>query len=425
MNAKTNRLAANLLQALPLCLLGAVATASAAPTQFYAQPQPSNAEQFLLERINIARANPAAEGQMLAGITDSEILRYYSHYGVDTNKVRSDFAGYAAKPPLAFNAKLMASAREHSLDQAANGFQGHDGTNGLHFDQRITNQGYQWGGLGENVFAYVENAFFGHVGLNVDWGVPQIDHRANIMNLDAGFPLFKEIGISCVPSSIPNFGPLVITQDFGVPADKTASFLVGVVYNDLNGNGSYDEGEGLGGVTVLPDGGDFYTTTTASGGYVIPLPVGAGSLTVTASGGPLGNPRTKTIQYNGDNVKVDFTAADPAGPAAPQVQIATVSADAAAAAGRVGVIVIKRTGNISADLAVSLKVSGSAVSGVDYSTLPDSVTIPAGQKSVSVTINPLSDSFTGVKKVKVQAAPGTGYTVRAAAKGNVRLIGAY
>ena len=51
---------------------------------------------------------------MLAGIQDPEILRYYSHYGVNAAQLRSDFASYAAKPPLAFNAKLMASARAHA-----------------------------------------------------------------------------------------------------------------------------------------------------------------------------------------------------------------------------------------------------------------------------------------------------------------------
>lgn len=424
MIAKPSQASRKFLQALPLCLLGVVSAASAAPTQFWAQPAPSNSEQYLLELINIARANPTAEGQKLAGIQDPEILRYYSHYNVDTNKLRSDFAGYSAKPPLALNAKLMASARAQSLDQAQHGFQGHDGTDGSHFDQRISNQGYAWGGLGENVFAYVENPFFGHVGLMADWGVPSLDHRDNSLNLDPNFPMFKEVGISCVSSSIANFGPLVITEDFGAPADSNAAFLVGVIYNDLNHNGAYDEGEGLAGVTVMPDGGDYYTTTTASGGYQLPLPTGSGLLTITASGAGLGAPRVKTVRYVGaTNVKVDFTPADVAGPVVPQVELSTVSADAAASANQVGVIVIKRRGNKSADLNVALKVGGTAISGVDYSALPDSVVIPAGKSSVSVTVSPLTDAFSGIKKVKVQAAPGSNYTVVSSGKGKVRILG--
>ena len=294
---------------------------------------------------------------------------------------------------------------------------------GSHFDQRIVAQGYSWRALGENVFAYVETPLFGHVGLNADWGVPELDHRANIMNTDPNFPVYKEIGISCVSTNLPNFGPMVITQDFGTPGDANASFLVGVVYNDANGNGAYDEGEGLEGVTVTPSNGDYFTTTSASGGYVIPLPAGGGSLTVVASGGALGAPRTKSIVANdAQNAKIDFTTADEAGPTVPVIQVATVSSDATVSAGRVGVIVIKRAGDSSQDLNIALKVSGTAVSGVDYEALPASVMIPAGQRSVSVTVNPLSDAFAGSKNVKVKAAPGAQYLVNGA-KGKVRILG--
>ena len=84
------------------------------------------------------------------------------------------------------------------------------------------------------------------------------------------------------------------------------------MYQDANGNGSYDEGEGLAGVTVTPDGTNYYAVTTATGGFVIPLPAsGSGTLTITASGGALGAARVKTVSYTaGTNVKVDFTPAD-------------------------------------------------------------------------------------------------------------------
>ena len=92
-----------------LALTAASATASAA--SFYRQSTPSNEEQYILQLINAARANPAAEGQMLAAITDPEISRYYTFYGVARNQLISDFASYAAKPPLAFDTNLNASAR--------------------------------------------------------------------------------------------------------------------------------------------------------------------------------------------------------------------------------------------------------------------------------------------------------------------------
>jgi hypothetical protein len=419
---------------LALSLLAA-ASLQAAPASFYPQAEPSAQEQVLLELINKARSNPAAEGQMLASVQDPEILRYYSHYGVNASKLQSDFASYSAKPPLAFNAKLMASSRAHSIDQATKGFQGHDGTDGSHFDSRIIAQGYAWHALGENVFAYVQTPFFGHVGLNADWGVADLDHRANIMNSDASFPTYKEIGISCVASSVKGFGPLVITQDFGCPADPNAAFVTGVIYADKNGNGAYDEGEGLGGVQVAPDQGEFFTTTSASGGYSLPLPTsGSGTLSITVSGGAIGAAQVQSVAFvSGTNVKADFTANDNAstkaanggGSAAglPEVSVSAAQAEASTDGSQAGVIVIKRKGNSAQALEVALSVSGTAVSGVDFVALPGTVSIPAGAKSVSLSVQGLNASFDGIKKVKVKAAPAQGYVVNATSKANVRILG--
>ena len=64
---------------------------------------------------------------------------------------------------------------------------------------------------------------------------------------------------------------------------------------------------------MTPDGGTYYAVTSASGGFVVPLPTtGAGTMTITASGGGLGGSRVKTVAWTaGTNVKVDFTTADP------------------------------------------------------------------------------------------------------------------
>jgi uncharacterized protein YkwD len=402
-------------------LLSTVVCASlSSAASFYPQSNPSNEEQYILELINAARANPTAEGNMLASVTDSEILRYYNYYGVDTNTLRSDFSSYSAKPPLAFNPDLETSSREQSIDQATNGFQGHDSSDGTTFDVRISNTGYSWYALGENVFAYVENPFFGHVGLNADWGVPDLDHRANIMNLDPSFPTFKEIGISYVSTSVPNFGPYVITEDFGAPLDQSVAYLVGVVYNDANGNGSYDIGEGLGGVTITTSAGDYYTTTTASGGYVLPLPAGSGTLTITAAGGPLGGVRTQTISYvAGVNVKVDFTTAMPSGGSLPVVKITASNNNLTPGGSPASLKISRSKGDVSQDLQVALNVSGSAIPGVDVTALPTTVTIPAGSASIIIpvqatpapTAQAANSTPSGIKKIKIQLQDGAGYLV--------------
>ncbi len=402
--------------------------ANAAPTTAYPQPQPSSQEQYLLELINAARANPAAEGQMLANVTDPEILRYYQYYQVSTSQLVSDFNGYAAKPPLALNSNLNTSSRQQSLYMASAGVQTHTSADGTTFDKRISATGYQWSGLGENIYAYAETPFFGHVGLMADWGVPSLDHRANVMNDDTSFPTFREIGISCVPSSINNFGPLVITEDFGTPSDSGVAYLTGVVYQDSNGNGSYDEGEGFANVTVTPDGGNYYAVTSAAGGFVIPLPTtGSGTLTITASGGSLGSPRTKTVAYTaGTNVKVDFTTADAVG-AVSSLPTVTISAPikVASANGSTAQITIARSGDTGSALKVALSFGGTAVNGVDTNPIPSKVTIPAGSASVDLPVQSLNVQSSIVKKLKVQLVQQAKYAVSpvaAQAKTNVKIL---
>ncbi|NTW31906.1 MAG: T9SS type B sorting domain-containing protein, partial [Bacteroidetes bacterium] len=56
------------------------------------------------------------------------------------------------------------------------------------------------------------------------------------------------------------------------------------------------------------------------------------------------------------------------------------------------IITFQRVGSsIVNDLTVPLNIGGSAINGVDYTLIPDSVTFPAGQSSVTLTIHPISD----------------------------------
>ncbi len=54
-------------------------------------------------------------------------------------------------------------------------------------------------------------------------------------------------------------------------------------------------------------------------------------------------------------------------------------------------VTLTRSGNISAPLTVPVNVSGTAIEGVDYSNIANSVTFPAGQSSVQFTFNTIAD----------------------------------
>ena len=280
-------------------------TAQAAFSPF-SHGEPTAEEQYMLELINRARASPAAEGLRLQATTDPDILGAYAYFHVDLAKVVADFASYPSRPPLAFNVNLIAAARGHSQDMAVHDFQGHTGSGGSSFTDRIATAGYTgWNAAAENVYAYSDSVSYGHAGFNVDWGVPSLGHRMNIMNFSAADPVYTEIGIGIVSetSASTAVGPLVVTEDFGRRSGQL--YVVGVVYQDQNHDALYSIGEGIGGVTVSTSQGN-YAYTSASGGYAIPLTDSSGSVTVRAEGAALGAVQEYSVTLAGTNVKADF-----------------------------------------------------------------------------------------------------------------------
>ena len=281
--------------------------AAALDTSPYSHGDPTDAEQLMLELINRARANPAGEGIRLAA-PPTNIQSAYTYFGVDTSRLIADFASYPARPPLAFNASLIEAARRHSNDMAARGFQGHVGSDGSTLSTRINQSGYSgWTNVAENVFAFAEDVFYGHAGFNVDWGVSSLGHRHNLMNFAASDPIYTEIGIGIIDVAQlgKSVGPLVITEDFGLRSAKR--FVVGVVFDDRDGDGSYSVGEGIAGVLVSTSQGN-YAYTSMSGGYAIPLTSANGDATVTAQGAGIGAPQQVAVELTGANLKVDFIA---------------------------------------------------------------------------------------------------------------------
>ena len=103
---------------------------------------------------------------------------------------------------------------------------------------------------------------------------------------------YTNVGISAIheTSSATKVGEYVTTGNYCQPntsyADHYNIFIVGTVWQDINGNHQYDPGEGIGSVSVTPDQGDYYAVTGDSGGYAIPVDPGQ-SYSVTFSGADL------------------------------------------------------------------------------------------------------------------------------------------
>jgi hypothetical protein len=226
-------------------------------------------------------------------------------FGVDKNKVVADFEVIKPAPPLTFDVHLMASSRFHSEDMAKNGFQEHTGSAGEVPFQRMTKAGYDFSFASENIFAHADSIPYCHAAFLIDWGNAEPGHREAILDMKGRQ---RDIGISVIenPSS-PKVGPLVVTENFGMPLDEaSARYVVGVAYEDANGNGAYDAGEGVGGLAVVPSKGSSYAVTSASGGYAIPLPQKTGALQVQLQKGDGTVIVQRDADLEGDNVKLDF-----------------------------------------------------------------------------------------------------------------------
>lgn len=75
-----------------------------------------------------------------------------------------------------------------------------------------------------------------------------------------------------------------------------------------------------------------------------------------------------------------------------------------------GTITFTRSGSTTSALTVNYSTAGTAQSGVDFTALPGSVTIPAGSRSASIAVTPIDDFIAEYpERVSVTVAEGSGY----------------
>ena len=276
---------------------------------------PDGNEQAMVWLMNRARSNPEQEGIYLANTGDSRVQGAISFFGVDLNVMQAEFAAIASRPPAAFDRRIYLGSETHSLDLIARDAQDHNNQ-----FQRVSDAGFSISGANASVFSFSENPVHAHAGFNIDWGGGTPDgmqvgrgHRVGLMS--SGSMVLSNVGISMVAESNPGtqVGPLV-TSIVYASANTFAPnhynmFFVGTVWTDLNSNGIYDSGEGMSGVTVMPDSGTFYAVTGDAGGYAIPISID-GSYTLTFSGGDLSVSHTRSVTVSGESVLVPWNPED-------------------------------------------------------------------------------------------------------------------
>ena len=314
--------------AVIVLLVVASAPKSGAQTQ-YSIGYPSPEQQYMLELINRARSDGGLEATRLglSGLQE----------GPPSINGQSFTIANTAQP-LSWNSLLANCAQNHAKflndnDQFFTGTSPHT-FGGLTPEQRINAAGYPMNlateydgpttasgffpgpenvaenetiGSGPFTGATLINAIMAqHNGLFTDQTVPGRGHRMTTM-----LTYWREAGIGINAGKDNGQGntwdSLYTVQNFGKQTNSTP-FITGVIFQDTNGNGFYDVGEGIGGIRVDVTGSNFFAVSSPSGGYSVPVP-GNGSDTVKFSGGAIVPAVQRTVAIsNLLNAKLDFVA---------------------------------------------------------------------------------------------------------------------
>lgn len=252
-------------------------------------------DQLLIELINRARANPAAEAAGLKMDLNNDLS--------SENRISGD-----AKQPLAVDQALMMAAELHSKNMIDTGCFCHINADGLSPTDRAKLQGYT-GLVGENIAyrgGYQEDAsnavYASHEQLFRSAG-----HRINMLN-----DKYVEIGVGVEKGAWKNIAggmeTTMTTEKFGFSNSSSFPAITGVAYTDSVVNDDfYSIGEGISGLVVeaRSEAGTIYSTkTNNAGGYSLRVPSGNYSLSVhngTGETRSLGD-----VVVDAKNIKIDI-----------------------------------------------------------------------------------------------------------------------
>lgn len=284
------------------------------PATLIAQQQPTAAEAAFIYELNRARQNP-------------------DRYDAE-NSLGGIINGVTPQPPLALNLSLVESARWHAQDMATNAYFAHQRPAGLGGQHPNWMARHKWKGSSPasayplysswtDDANYIESlAVVGTGGssisysptaalkaLIIDAGVSPPGHRQHMLGMTAFNAAFREVGTGYAEG-------LGWTAGVNAAAywaihtgrrDTDPVWLMGVVYNDANGNGRFDQGEGLSGVTVSATGSTTNSVQTGTAGMYM-MQVSAGTTNLSCSGGGFSGTATRSISVGTANLEVDFSS---------------------------------------------------------------------------------------------------------------------
>lgn len=239
----------------------------------------TEAEQYLIELINRARLDPAAEAAR-------------QKYGLNVGLPGSGWDAITTDPkePLAFVAELDTSATGHSRYMAATNYFSHVQRDGTTLEDRLKAAGFSMSnaGWGENIAGVTNSvspqALMDMLHANLFKSAP---HRANMIGGN-----YREIGVALETNSQWKY----LTENFGL--HRSTAYVTGVAYTDRDRDEFYDIGEGRADLQFRIVGGSS-DRTEAPGGYA--LSSAAGKKVTVA----IGEEARVIVDLADGNVKLD------------------------------------------------------------------------------------------------------------------------
>jgi hypothetical protein len=266
-------------------------------------------EQLLLELVNRARLDPAAEVARYGEISDL-------NSGLPVGTISA-----VPKQPLAPSQALVDAASGHVEDMLSEDYFAHTNLTGQTPTDRAAAAGYS-AGVGENISwaattdpsspDVTAEVYGRHRALFLS---PQ--HRQNMLlgfYREAGTGVRRGVFTTSPPTTsvTTDWDAIMVAESFGSRSGD--HFITGVAYaDDVVADNFYTPGESTPDVRITAvnvlTGTTFFTQTGPSGGYALAVP--DGTYTVTATGGPLPGTLVVTdVEVTASNVKVDFETSE-------------------------------------------------------------------------------------------------------------------
>ncbi|MFM2165844.1 MAG: hypothetical protein RIS79_215 [Verrucomicrobiota bacterium] len=232
------------------------------------------------------------------------------------------------------------------------------------------------------------NASGANMGTNAFHGFTIID--------DDNPPAMPFAGFATASSSIlENAGTAQIAVSLSAPATAASSVDFSTTNGTATQPGDYTTTNGT--LTFAAGESVKYISVPLTDDSVLETPENLTVTLVNPFNLVLGSIQTHTLSItDNDSPAVSIVANDPS---------ASESGDA-------GQFTLTRTGDTSANLAVTLTVTGTAVSGTDYATIHTTQTILAGQSTLLINVTPTQDTTNeGNETVILTVTTGSGYVI--------------